>query len=146
MMDMYFTAWSGGRMVAEVTDLNIAIRIFQRQLVIRRVHFSVEVPDRVGYYVGLVKKVTEGMRKRLNSGVPAHEVAMSVRDFQTDTHAYRDNDVVAFNTAWRNWKDDHLCKAKVRARNGQVYDKWIPVPNEDEVWDLSGVLGLAGSE
>jgi hypothetical protein len=37
MLDMYFSAWSQGRMVATMEDLNVAIRIFQRQIIIRRV-------------------------------------------------------------------------------------------------------------
>ena len=99
-----------------------------------QVHFAEEVPDRVGYYVGLLKKITERMRKRLNKGETMDAVAMSTRDFQTDTNAFRDNDLVIFNQAWRNWRDDHLAKRPVTGRNGQKYEKWVPMPYEDETW------------
>ena len=140
MLDMYFSAWSQGRMVATLEDLDVAIRIFDRQMVIRRVHFADEVPDRVGYYVGLLKGITKGMRKRLVAGELVGNVAMSVRDFQTDTHAFRDNELVVFNNAWRNYEKDHLWKVKVKARNGQTYEKFIPMPGEDEMWAAPDTL------
>ena len=134
MLDMYFSAWSQGRMVANLEDLDVAIRIFQRQIIIRRVHFSDEIPDRVGYYVGLLKGITKGMRKRLVAGELIADVAMSIRDFQTTTNAFRENELVVFNTAWRNYEKDHLWKVKVKARNGQTYEKFIPMPHEEEMW------------
>ena len=140
MLDMYFSAWSQGRMVATLEDLDVAIRIFDRQMVIRRVHFCEEIPDRVGYYVGLLKSITKGMRKRLVAGDLIGDVALSVRDFQTATHAFRDNELVVFNNAWRNYEKDHLWKVKVKARNGQTYEKFIPMPGEDEMWAAPDTL------
>ena len=134
MLDMYFTAWSQGRMTATAEDLDVAIRIFDRQMVIRRVHFSDEVPDRVGYYIGLLKTITKGMRKRLVAGDLIGDVALSVRDFQTATHAFRDNELQVFHNAWRNYEKDHLWKVKVKAKDGQTYEKYIPMPYEDEMW------------
>ena len=134
MLDMYFAAWSEGRMVASLADLDVAIRIFQRQIVIRRVHFSEEIPDRVGYYLGLLKGITRSMRKRLVAGELIADVAMSIRDFQTNTHAFRDNELAVFNNAWRNYVKDHLWEVKVKAKNGQTYKKFVPLPNEDEMW------------
>ena len=134
MLDMYFTAWSQGRMVATVDDLDVAIRIFHRQIAIRRVHFTEEIPDRVGYYIGLLKNITKGMRKRLVAGATMDSVAMSIRDFQTDTNAFRDNEVAIFNTAWRNYQADHLAPYKFKARNGHEYVKYLPMPYEDEMW------------
>ncbi len=134
MLDMYLAAWSQGRMIAEMSDLKVAIRIYYRQMFIRRVLFRNEVPDRVGHYVGLLKQITETMRKRLNGGMPMEKVAMSIRDFQTDTNAYRDNELVTFNTAWRNFHGDHLATFEVTARNGHKYMKYLPMPYEDETW------------
>jgi putative DNA primase/helicase len=134
MLDMYFAAWSQGRMVATMEDLDVAIRIFRRQVVIRRVHFTEEVPDRVGHYIGLLKKLTESMRKRLNAGASVETVAMSLRDFQTDTNAFRENELVTFNTAWRNFQADHLAIYKHTAKNGHQYEKFLPMPYEDEMW------------
>ena len=134
MLDMYFSAWSQGRMVATVEDLNVAIRIFHRQMVIRRIHFHEEVPDRIGHFIGLLKMIAENMRKRLNQGASMESVAMTIRDFQTDTNAYRDNEIATFNIAWRNFHADHLATYEVTAKNGHKYTKYLPMPYEDEMW------------
>jgi hypothetical protein len=146
MLDMYFCAWSQGRMVATTNDLNIAIRIFQRQVAIRRVHFAEEVPDRVGHYIGLLKNITKDMRRRLVAGESMATVAMSLRDFQTKTNAFRDNEIVIFNTAWRNYHEDYLTTHHHMAKNGQKYTKYLPMPFEDEMWAASpGVKAAAAA-
>lgn len=134
ILDMYFSAWSQGRMVAEMSDLLVAAKIFVRQMVIRRVHFRGEIPDRVGYYIGLLKTLMERMRKRLKAGEHIATVAMSLRDFQTATNAFRDNEMQVFNTAWRNFERDWLVKVGVKGKNGQTYEKFVPMPYEDEMW------------
>jgi hypothetical protein len=134
MLDMYFSAWSQGRTVADLGDLAVAAKIFNRQTVIRRVHFRGEIPDRVGFYLGLFKVITERMRKRLRAGEHIANVAMSLRDFQTDTHAFRDNEMHVFNQAWRNFERDYLVKVAVKGKNGQTYEKFVPMPYEDEMW------------
>jgi putative DNA primase/helicase len=133
MLDMFDAAWSQGRMIAEPQDLDAAIRIFERQLVIRQVHFTEEAPDKVGAYLGKFKKITESMRRRLNAGEDISLVAKSLRDFQNETHAYRNNDLQTFNFAWNNWKAQML-PVKVKATNGHAYDKFVPEPNENETW------------
>jgi Bifunctional DNA primase/polymerase, N-terminal len=133
MLDMYVGAFGRGVMVAELEDLNAAIKIFERQLIIRRVCFTTEVPDKVGLYISKLKSITESMRRRLNAGETIGQVAKSVRDFQTATNAYRDNEVQTFNTAWRNW-EAQVFKVSVAATNGHTYPKFIPEPNENERW------------
>jgi hypothetical protein len=59
---------------------------------------------------------------------------MSPRDFQTATNAFRDNEVQVFNTAWRNYEKDHLSKVGVIGKNGRTYEKYVPMPYEDEFW------------
>lgn len=132
-LDMYDAAWSLGRMIAEPEDLDVAIRIFERQLVVRDVHFAEEVPDKIGLYIGKLKRITEEMRRRLNRGEDISQVAKSLRDLQTETRAYQSNEIVTFNMAWNNWKGQ-MAITKVRAANGHFYDKFVPVPNEDETW------------
>lgn len=132
-LDMFDAAWSQGRMIAEPQDLDAAIRIFERQLVIRQVHFTEEAPDKVGTYLGKFKKITESMRRRLNAGEDISLVAKSLRDFQNETNAYRNNDLQTFNFAWNNWKAQML-PVKVKATNGHAYDKFVPEPNENETW------------
>ncbi len=133
MLDTYMSAFGRGLMVAELCDLEAAIKMFVRQLAIRKVHFTVEVPDKVGLYVSKLKSITETMRHRLNAGEPIGAVALSLRDIQTLTRAYQDNEVQVFNVAWLNWKAQIL-PVKVVAKNGQTYDKFVPVPNEEETW------------
>jgi len=134
MLDMYMAAFGRGVTVAEVEDLAIAIKIFNRQIIIRRVHFTGEVPDRVGYYIGHLKKWTESMRKRLVKGEAIAWVAMSLRDFQTQSNAFRDNEIHVFNQAWRNYHEAWLAKTRVTGANGHIYEKFVPVPREDETW------------
>jgi Bifunctional DNA primase/polymerase, N-terminal len=134
MLDMYMAAFGRGVTVAEAEDLAVAIEIFNRQMIIRRVHFTGEVPDRVGYYIGHLKKWTESMRKRLVKGEAITRVAMSLRDFQTQSNAFRDNEVHVFNQAWRNYHEAWLAKTRVTGANGHLYEKFIPVPREDETW------------
>jgi hypothetical protein len=90
-------------------------------VIIRRVHFTCEVPDRVGYYIGHLKRWTESMRKRLVKGEAIVRVAMSLRDFQTQSNAFRDNEIHVFNQAWRNYHEAGLAKARVTGANGHLY-------------------------
>lgn len=133
MLDMYMAAFGRGVMTAEPEDLESAVKLFNRQIVIRTVHFTTEVPDRVGLYISRLKAIFEKMRRRLNAGEIIAQVAMSERDFQTDTLAYKENDLQSFNTAWRNFSA-HVAKTAVTGKNGHTYQKFIPEPNEDEVW------------
>ena len=48
----------------------------------------ISVPDRIGYYLGLIKSITERMRIQLAVGVPPGRVAKSRRDYTHDTNAY----------------------------------------------------------
>jgi len=133
MLDMYMAAFGRGLMVAEPEDLESAIKLFSRQIVIRTVHFTTEVPDRVGLYISRLKAIFEKMRRRLNAGETVGQVAMSERDFQTGTLAYYENDLQTFNAAWRNFAA-HVAKTTVVGKNGHSYPKFIPEPNEDDFW------------
>jgi hypothetical protein len=85
MLDMYLNAWSQGRMMAQIEDRDVAIRIFQRQLAIRREHFRGEFPDRIGYFVGLLRDVlgAEELKKRCKktAGEPKSAPKIAVRLF-----------------------------------------------------------------
>src|SRR5256885_16756033 len=95
------SAYGRCSMVAETEDLELAIKIFRRQIVVREKHFATEVPDRIGLYISRLKTITVDMRRRLNAGGPLGQVAMSLRDFQTATNAVRDNEIHTFQIAWR---------------------------------------------
>ena len=132
-LDMFMATFGRGLMVAELEDIDVAIKIFERQLIIRNVHFTEEIPDKIGFYLGKLKIMTEQMRRRLNAGEPIAQVAKSLRDLQTDTRAYANNELHIFNQAWNNWKGQ-MATTKVQAANGHSYDKFVPQPNENETW------------
>ncbi len=130
MLDAFMSAFGRGSKVVESEDVTIAIKIFSRQLVIRRVCFTTEVPDRVGYYLGLIKRITEQMERRLAAGVPAEKVAKSRRDYETATNAYRDNEEHIFSKAWETHCRVHLRPVTVRKTNGQEYQKFLPAEHD----------------
>ncbi len=132
MIDAYMSAFGRGSRVAELEDVQIAARIFTRQLAIRREHFTDEVPDRTGYYLGLIKKITESMRRQLNAGVDVFFVALSRRDYEKRTNASRDNEEHYFEKAWALHSKHHLQPVNIQKRNGQTYAKYIPIPDEPE--------------
>jgi putative DNA primase/helicase len=133
MLDMYMAAFGRGVMIAEPEDLNVAIKIFNRQIVIRRLNFTGEVPDRVGFYTAKIKAIVDAQRNELNQGKTVAQVAKSNRDFQTLTNAFRDNEVHTFERAWKSLSD-HVTPVAVIAGNGQKYQKWVPMPYEHEMW------------
>jgi hypothetical protein len=131
-LDAFMSAFGRGATVVEVEDVEIAIRIFQRQLVIRRVCFTSEVPDRTGYYLGLVKTITEHMRKQLKAGMDPNLVALSRRDYERRTNAARDNEEHLFEKAWGIHSKVHLMRHVVTKANGHQYEKYLPIPDEGE--------------
>jgi hypothetical protein len=126
ILDAYMSAFGRGSKVAESEDVEIAIKIFTRQLIIRRVCFSTEVPDRTGYYIGLIKAIVDRMQRRLVAGVSPELVAKSRRDFETETNAFRDNEGHLFARAWDVHSKVYLTAASVKKANGQTYTKYLP--------------------
>jgi hypothetical protein len=129
-LDAYMSAFGRGVKVAEVEDVEIAIRIFTRQLVIRQTHFTSEVPDRVGYYIGLLKAITAKMERQLAAGVPEGLAAKSRRDFEKESHAHRDNETHIFEKGWHVYSATWLEKREVTKANGQKYWKYLPATDE----------------
>jgi predicted thioesterase len=113
--------------VAELEDVEIAIKIFTWQLVIRITQFTTEVPDRIGYYYGLIKTITAKMERQLKAGVASGLVAKSRRDYEKETHAHRDNETHIFERAWNVYATTWLTKITVQKANGQTYQKYLPV-------------------
>jgi len=129
-VDAFMSAFGRGSKVVELEDAQIAIRIFTRQLIIRQIHFTTEVPDRTGYYIGLMKNISEKMRRNLTSGYPPAQVAKSRRDFEKETHAHRDNESHLFERAWVAYAPTWLEKFEVKKANGQAYTKYLPMDDE----------------
>lgn len=136
MLDVYMRAFSRGENVATLEDLRLCAEHFERDKVIRRVHFRGDVPNKVGLYTERLKQITETMRAQLNRGLGVGMVAMSKRDLQTKTRAYADNELDFFDRALNVFGKAHLLLVKVTAANGQEYTKFIPMPYEEENWNL----------
>lgn len=130
-LDVYVSAFGRSSKIAELEDVEIAIKIFTRQLVIRETHFTTEVPDRTGYYLGLIKVITAKMERQLKTGLAPGLVAKSRRDYERETHAHRDNETHLFERAWNVYAPTWLTKITVQKANGQMYVKYLPV-SEDE--------------
>jgi hypothetical protein len=130
-LDAHMSAFGRGVKVADVEDVDIAIRMFQRQLIIRRVCFTTEVPDRTGYYLGLIKNITQHMRKQLAAGMDPNLVALSRRDYERKTNSTRDNEEHLFERAWEIHRKVYLMPFTVTKANGHEYAKFLPLP-EDE--------------
>ncbi len=130
-LDAYLMAFGRGAKAAELSDIEDAIKTFKRQVAIRRVMFRGEVPNRVGFYLGLIKELTEWMRRRLAEGIPEAQVARSWRDYELKTNARRNNEEDVFGRAMETHAKHHLYKVPVKAKNGHTYERYLPLP-EDE--------------
>ena len=126
-LDAYMAAFGRGVKQVGLDDLEIAIGQFTRQLVIRRVCFRSEAPDRIGFYLGKIKDLTSRMQRQLAAGIPREQVALSRRDYETLTHAHRDNEGHIFERAWKTYEPVWLTRVPVQRANGQKYDKYLPV-------------------
>jgi hypothetical protein len=137
--DCYLQAWSRGVLVVEIEDVACVTRHFGRQLVIRRLMLGNDAPNKVGLYISKLKESVEKMQRRCNDGVPVKMVAKSLRDFQTETLAYKENELDTFRKAWDAFCKGYLVPVLVKAANGQLYTKLAPMPQEHEVWNWDGV-------
>jgi hypothetical protein len=131
VVDAFIMAFARHATEVSAADALAAAKIAQRQLIIRKVCFTTEVPDKTGYYSGLIKKIIEKMSRRLNAGEELDAVAMSERDFLTATNAYRDNEEHFFKKAWDVLRPIFLAKHFVVKANGQKYEKWLPQAHDD---------------
>lgn len=130
-LDAYMSAFGRGSKIVQMEDVTVATKIFARQLIIRQVHFTTEVPDRTGYYLGLIKKITNKMIQQLAAGMPPDQAARSRRDYEKSTNASRDNEEHMFEKAWQTHSRVHLMEVKIKKSNGREYSKYLPLPEDD---------------
>jgi hypothetical protein len=131
--DAYVQAFGQGRRVVNTVDVADAIKEFTRQLVIRRVFFGGNISDRVSLYQSKCAAITDKMEKRVARGDMLEDVAKSTRDYENDTHAYRENDSQYFSKAWSS-HTRRLRKVWVVRSNKQVYQRWLPA-EDAPCWD-----------
>jgi len=137
--DIYLQAWSRGVAVAELDDVECVVRHFSRQLVIRRVLLGDDAPNKVGLYISRLKELESKMHERCNKGIAVKTTAKTLRDFQTETYAYKENELDTFRKAWDSYCKAHLTPVQVKGANGCTYTKYAPMPHENETWLWEGV-------
>jgi hypothetical protein len=137
-LDIFLRAFSRGEGVATVGDAQLCAEHFERDKAIRAVHFRGEISNKVGLYVKRLKEITDTMRAQMNKGLPVGAVALSKRDLQTKTNAFRDNEIDFFERALVVFGKAHLWQVSVKASNGQTYTKFIPMAYETETWNQLG--------
>jgi len=133
LVDAYMSAFGEGRDTATVRDMQIAIRVFERQLILRTAFFkNMDVGDKVGYYLAKCKVITEWMQVQQAAGRPEWVYAQSKRDYETKTHAYRMHEEAFFDKAWFLHSKGRLSEIRVKKSNGREYTKYVPQPEEPE--------------
>jgi hypothetical protein len=86
---------------------------------------------RVAISVGLIKSITEMMRRKLEAGMSQEQVALSRREYEIRTNARRDNEEHLFSKAWETHSRTWLTPVVVKKSNGHVYHKFVLIPEED---------------
>ncbi len=132
-VDAYMSAFGMGRGTVTLEDMQIAIRLFERQLILRRVFFkNMDVGDKVGYYLAKCKVITEWMLAQQAAGKAVWTYAQSKRDYESKTGAYKAHEEAFFDKAWVLHSRGRLSDVKVKKSNGQDYTKYIPQPAEPD--------------
>jgi hypothetical protein len=126
----YVTAFGEGLLEVGLAHAEIAIKNHTREMIIRRVCFKTEAKDRIGFYIGRLKELTNEMRLQLLAGKEAAYVALSKRDFQSRSEAFQTNELQPFITAWTLFSKEYLVKVRIEKTNGQTYLKWLPAPSD----------------
>lgn len=125
------SAFSRGSKTVEIEDVDRAIRIFEREIIIRAKCFTEEMPDKGAYYLSKMKKMTMTMTRQLNGGAHPAIVARSRSDYEDFTGAYKDNDDVLFDRVWQVHVRSRLREVRTVGKNGRVYKKYLPESYED---------------
>jgi hypothetical protein len=134
IIEVCMRAFDRGESVANIEDARLYAEYFERDKIIRAVHFRGEIASKVGLYIQRLTDIVEAQRVKLNKGQHVALVALSKRDLQTQTYAHKDNEVDIFNRAWTAYAPANMWRVGVRGTNGHAYEKYIPMAHEHEVW------------
>lgn len=130
-VDAFMSAFSRSSKTVELEDVERAIHIFNREIVIRRKCFTDELPDRGAYYLSKMKKLTDRMSRQLAAGSLPYIVARSRSDYEDFTGAYKDNDDMLFDRVWQVHVRSRLREVQIEGKNGRMYKKFLPERFED---------------
>jgi len=128
--DVLITAFGAGRREVTSDILDSCFEVFTRGLVIREKSFAMEIPSRVGFYIGKIKEILADQEKQLKRGVPREQVALSKRDFAKQTHSYDRNEEEFFERSW-NLCRGYMSSIPVTGKNGLKYEKWLPASRDE---------------
>jgi hypothetical protein len=111
----------------ELEDVLDAITNFTRRLEIRDAFLVKENKSDVGRYISIFKRLADKMLPEMTEGRDPWEYAMSKRDFLTDSHAYRDDELDIAERAWSSFASNFL-QIITKEVQGQVRAKYYPAP------------------
>jgi hypothetical protein len=126
IVDAQLIAFGRGSRVIELEDVESAIKIFSRQVVIRKVCFKNDTSDRIGFYVARCKEITERMKHQLVEGDPEAQVAKSRSDYERKTNARRNHEEHIFERAWKVHAPNWLKSVPVQYPDGRKFTKFLP--------------------
>jgi hypothetical protein len=126
IIDCYMAAFGRGAKEVETDDVWVALRLFERQQVIRYIHFCEEVPDRIGFYQSKIKKITEQMADDIRKGKAPEFVRMTRRLFEKHTRAYQNNEGHIFQRAWAVFAPVYLNKVVEKNSQGREVEWFLP--------------------
>jgi hypothetical protein len=126
LIDCYMGAFGRRAREVEVSDVSVAIRLFERQQIIRYLHFDEQIPDRVGFYQSKIKKIMEQMADELARGLPPNMVRKTRRYFERCTHSYRDNEGHYFAKAWAVFAPVYLNQVTENNKTGTKVEYFLP--------------------
>lgn len=133
MLEVYLKAIGEGRTVALPSDVLVANEIVERRKPIRQKYLDEQIPNQAGVYTSRLKAIHADMFRQLRRGIRWETVALSKRDLATMTQAYKEADLSTFNQAWNSMKS-FWTPVGVKANNGHTYAKYVPMPEEHDMW------------
>jgi hypothetical protein len=133
MLEVYLKAIGEGRTTALPSDVLVASEIVERRKPIRQKFLDEQIPNQAGVYTSRLKAIHADMFRQLRRGIRWETVALSKRDLATMTQAYKEADLSTFNQAWNSMKS-FWTPVNIRANNGHTYAKYVPMPEEQDMW------------
>jgi hypothetical protein len=99
-----------------------------RQNTIRQAYLTGEASDNVGLYLEKIKTIVEKQTAALRQGALPDKVALTERQFCTNTHAWRVNEVHVFERAWKSFAHLYLTEKETTNTRGPKTKRYLPKP------------------
>jgi hypothetical protein len=125
-LDAQLIAFGRGSKVIELEDAQNAIKIFSRQVIIRKVNFKNDASDRMGLYSARCKEITARIGRELSEGVPIEKAARSRSDYERATNARRNHEEHIFARVFQVHQPNWLKSVTIQYPDGRKFIKYIP--------------------